>query len=85
MQNTNGLTLLPGISDLGGLIIDFQGGNYKINNPILFPPGIGNIVVCQYTSSLYYYAIQVNEKKENFHLILFYFYVNCGPREMSPF
>lgn len=45
LQNTNGLTLLPGISDLGGLIIDFQGGNYKINNPILFPPGIGNIVV----------------------------------------
>ncbi|KAK4710610.1 hypothetical protein R3W88_005123 [Solanum pinnatisectum] len=44
LQN-NGLTLLPGISDLGGLIIDFQGGNYKINNPVVFPPGIGNIVV----------------------------------------
>ncbi|XP_009622208.1 polygalacturonase QRT3 [Nicotiana tomentosiformis] len=41
----NGLGLLPGISDLGGAIIDFQGGNYRINNPIVFPPGIGNIVV----------------------------------------
>ncbi|KAJ8567754.1 hypothetical protein K7X08_019962 [Anisodus acutangulus] len=41
----NGLALLPGISDLGGVIIDFQGGNYRINTPIVFPPGIGNIVV----------------------------------------
>ncbi|XP_016502198.1 polygalacturonase QRT3 [Nicotiana tabacum] len=41
----NGLGLLPGISDLGGAIIDFQGGNYRINNPIVFPPGVGNIVV----------------------------------------
>ncbi|PHU25639.1 hypothetical protein BC332_03971 [Capsicum chinense] len=41
----NGFVLLPGISDLGGLIIDFQGGNFRINTPIVFPPGIGNIVV----------------------------------------
>ncbi|XP_059287045.1 polygalacturonase QRT3 [Lycium ferocissimum] len=41
----NGLALLPGISDLGGVSIDFQGGNYRINSPIVLPPGIGNIVV----------------------------------------
>ncbi|GFQ00860.1 polygalacturonase qrt3 [Phtheirospermum japonicum] len=40
-----GLQLLPGISDLGGVVIDFQGGNFKISQPIRFPPGIGNIVV----------------------------------------
>ncbi|CAN4080396.1 unnamed protein product [Withania somnifera] len=42
---TNGLALLPGVADLGGLTVDLQGGNYRINNPIVFPPGIGNIVV----------------------------------------
>ncbi|KAL2474696.1 Pectin lyase-like superfamily protein [Abeliophyllum distichum] len=41
----NGLDLLPGITDLGGIIIDFQGGNFRIGQPIRFPPGVGNIVV----------------------------------------
>ena len=40
------LELLPGIRDLGGVIIDFQGGNYKISNPITFPSSAGNLVVC---------------------------------------
>ncbi|KAL3654650.1 hypothetical protein CASFOL_001635 [Castilleja foliolosa] len=40
-----GLQLLPGIRDLGGVVIDFQGGNFIISQPIKFPPGIGNIVV----------------------------------------
>ena len=40
-----GLELLPGIRDLGGVIIDFQGGNYKISNPITFPSSAGNLVV----------------------------------------
>lgn len=41
----NGLSLLPGISDLGGAVIDLQGGSFLISSPIRFPPAIGNIVV----------------------------------------
>ncbi|KAL0442305.1 UNVERIFIED_CONTAM: Polygalacturonase QRT3 [Sesamum latifolium] len=41
----NGLELLPGISDLGGVVIDLQGGNFKINSPIRFPAAVANIVV----------------------------------------
>ena len=43
MQNE--LELLPDIHDLGGVVIDLQGGNYKISKPIRFPSGGGNIVV----------------------------------------
>ncbi|KAF4398282.1 hypothetical protein G4B88_007561 [Cannabis sativa] len=42
--HNNGLELLPGINDLGGVVIDFQGGNYKISQPIRFPSGGGNVV-----------------------------------------
>lgn len=41
----NGLNLLPGISDLGGAIIDLQGGSFLISSPIRLQPAIGNIVV----------------------------------------
>ncbi|PIN17260.1 Polygalacturonase [Handroanthus impetiginosus] len=41
----SGLDLLPGITDLGGVVIDLQGGNFRISSPIRFPSGIGNIVV----------------------------------------
>lgn len=45
-QVQKGLEMLPGVNDLGGLIVDLQGGNYKISKPIRFPPsGGGNIVV----------------------------------------
>lgn len=44
-QLQNGLKLLPGINDLGGAVIDLQGGNYKINQPLRFPSGGGNVVV----------------------------------------
>ncbi|KAK1280684.1 Polygalacturonase QRT3 [Acorus gramineus] len=40
-----GLELLPGISDLGGVVIDLQGGNYNISKPIVFPSGSGNLVM----------------------------------------
>ncbi|KAG9439032.1 hypothetical protein H6P81_019197 [Aristolochia fimbriata] len=39
------VNLLQGITDLGGVVIDLQGGNYKISNPISFPPNAGNILV----------------------------------------
>ncbi|KAJ4822844.1 hypothetical protein Tsubulata_017919 [Turnera subulata] len=38
--------LLPGIHDLGGVVVDLQGGNYKISKPLRFPAsGGGNTVV----------------------------------------
>ncbi|KAJ0082133.1 hypothetical protein Patl1_12231 [Pistacia atlantica] len=45
-QVQKGQEMLPGVNDLGGLVIDLQGGNYKISKPIRFPSsGGGNIVV----------------------------------------
>ncbi|KAH8514122.1 hypothetical protein H0E87_007106, partial [Populus deltoides] len=44
-QVQNELELLPGINDLAGVVIDLQGGNYKISKPIRFPAGGGNILV----------------------------------------
>ncbi|CAN1828547.1 Polygalacturonase QRT3 [Linum perenne] len=44
--NDQNRTLLPGIKDLGGPVIDLQGGSYRISKPIVFPPsGGGNILV----------------------------------------
>ncbi|XP_072963762.1 polygalacturonase QRT3 [Typha angustifolia] len=44
VQNTR--HLLPGINDLGGVVIDLQGGDYKITKPIRFPSsGGGNLVI----------------------------------------
>ncbi|KAJ7969417.1 Polygalacturonase QRT3 [Quillaja saponaria] len=41
-----GLELVPGVNDLGGVVIDLQGGNYKISKPITFPTsGGGNVVL----------------------------------------
>ncbi|XP_012436607.1 polygalacturonase QRT3 [Gossypium raimondii] len=38
--------MLPGLKDLGGVVIDLLGGSYKISNPIRFPASGGaNIVV----------------------------------------
>ncbi|KAK5774870.1 Polygalacturonase QRT3 -like protein [Gossypium arboreum] len=40
------LQMLPGLKDLGGVVIDLLGGSYKISNPIRFPSSGGaNIVV----------------------------------------
>ncbi|GAB2248598.1 hypothetical protein Droror1_Dr00008480 [Drosera rotundifolia] len=40
------LQMLPAVNDLGGVVIDFQGGNYNISKPITFPSiGGGNVVV----------------------------------------
>ncbi|XP_061372645.1 polygalacturonase QRT3-like [Gastrolobium bilobum] len=40
------LEMLPGVKDLGGVVIDLQGGNYKISKPITFPSSGGaNVVV----------------------------------------
>nr|KYP62326.1 Polygalacturonase QRT3 [Cajanus cajan] len=42
----SGLEMLQGIKDLGGVVIDLQGGNYTISKPITFPSsGGGNVVV----------------------------------------
>ncbi|KAJ4702670.1 Polygalacturonase QRT3-like protein [Melia azedarach] len=44
-QVESGLQLLAGIKDLGGVVVDLQGGNYTISKPIRFPAGCGNLVV----------------------------------------
>lgn len=49
-QLKSGLELLPGITDLGGVAIDLQGGNYKISQPLIFPSGGGNVVVSNFAS-----------------------------------
>ncbi|CAL1385522.1 unnamed protein product [Linum trigynum] len=38
--------LMPGVKDLGGAVIDLQGGKYKISKPITFPPsGGGDLLI----------------------------------------
>ncbi|CAA7020933.1 unnamed protein product [Microthlaspi erraticum] len=45
-QLQTGLEMLPRVPDLGGLVIDLQGGSYKIGKPLRFPSsGGGNLVV----------------------------------------
>ncbi|KAJ0703362.1 putative endo-polygalacturonase [Helianthus annuus] len=41
----NGQQLLPGVNDLGGAIVDLQGGSFRISKPIIIPPNSGNLVV----------------------------------------
>ncbi|PWA39827.1 pectin lyase-like superfamily protein [Artemisia annua] len=41
----DGQQLLPGIKDLGGAIVDLQGGNFKISKPIVIPQNSGNLVI----------------------------------------
>lgn len=48
-----GYEMVAGVNDLGGVVIDFEGGNYKISKPITFPSGVGNIVVSIYPSILF--------------------------------
>lgn len=41
-----GLHMMPHVADLGGMVIDLQGGHYKIGKPLRFPSsGGGNLVV----------------------------------------
>ncbi|KAF6176383.1 hypothetical protein GIB67_041230 [Kingdonia uniflora] len=47
-QVQSGLDLLPGVNDLGGVIIDLQGGNYNISRPIRFPASGGANVVATF-------------------------------------
>ncbi|KAG7546832.1 Pectin lyase fold/virulence factor [Arabidopsis suecica] len=45
-QLQTGLEMLPRVADLGGLVIDLQGGSYMIGKPLRFPSsGGGNLVV----------------------------------------
>nr|KAJ0222539.1 hypothetical protein LSAT_V11C200072110 [Lactuca sativa] len=41
----NGQQLLPGVKDLGGAIVDLQGGSFKISKPVVLPPNSGNLVI----------------------------------------
>ena len=48
-----GSEMVAGVNDLGGVVIDLEGGNYKISKPITFPSGGANIVVSIYLSILF--------------------------------
>ncbi|WCJ41150.1 Pectin lyase-like superfamily protein [Euphorbia peplus] len=37
--------MVGGIKDLGGIVLDLQGGVFKISNPIRFPHSVGNLLV----------------------------------------
>lgn len=53
------LQMLPGLKDLGGVVIDLLGGSYKISNPIRFPASGGaNVVVSLYPSHLYIHTYE---------------------------
>ncbi|GFS29799.1 hypothetical protein Acr_00g0008550 [Actinidia rufa] len=52
-QVQNELELLGEIKDLGGVVINLEGGNYKITKPIRFPPGVGNVLVTLSLSALH--------------------------------
>ncbi|KAK9062340.1 hypothetical protein SSX86_019526 [Deinandra increscens subsp. villosa] len=41
----NGGQLLPGVNDLGGAIVDLQGGSFRISKPVAIPPNSGNLVI----------------------------------------
>ncbi|GAU33898.1 hypothetical protein TSUD_66850, partial [Trifolium subterraneum] len=47
-----GIELVAGVNDLGGVVIDLGGGDYKISKPITFSPGGGNIVlsICSFSN-----------------------------------
>lgn len=44
-SDKQGLQLMPGITDMGGVVIDLQGASFKINKPIRLPAFTGNLVV----------------------------------------
>lgn len=41
----SGEEMMPGIRDLGGVVIDLQGGSYNLSKPIIIPQFMGNILV----------------------------------------
>ncbi|KAL8246515.1 hypothetical protein R6Q59_007731 [Mikania micrantha] len=45
----NGQQLLPGVNDLGGAIVDLQGGSFRISKPIVIPANSGNLVVIDFS------------------------------------
>lgn len=44
-SDKQGLELMPGITDMGGAVIDLQGASFKISKPTRLPPFTGNLVV----------------------------------------
>ncbi|CAO2839310.1 unnamed protein product [Amaranthus hypochondriacus] len=44
-QVQKGIQMLPGVNDLGGIVIHLQGGNYLITKPLPFPTLSANLVV----------------------------------------
>lgn len=51
---------MPGITDMGGAVIDLQGASFKINKPIRLPAFTGNIVVRTYNVILFFYTLSLS-------------------------
>ncbi|XP_057416089.1 polygalacturonase QRT3-like [Lotus japonicus] len=47
LQKKGTLEMVAGLNDLGGVVIDLQGGNYRISKPITFPSSGGANVLVQ--------------------------------------
>jgi len=75
--------LVGGVRDLGGVVIDLQGGNYTISKPIKFPSsGGGNLVVSislfflsscftfWYTLLPFFYSLHLVPYFYSLHLVL---------------
>ncbi|KAK1410866.1 hypothetical protein QVD17_37407 [Tagetes erecta] len=41
----NGQQLMAGVNDLGGVVVDFQGGSFRVSKPIVVPPNSGNLLI----------------------------------------
>lgn len=42
-HNTSGHKMSEGIADLGGVVLDLQGGDYLVSAPVVVPPYFGNL------------------------------------------
>ncbi|KAH0915100.1 hypothetical protein HID58_029546 [Brassica napus] len=66
-----GLHMMPHVADLGGIVIDLQGGNYKIGKPLRFPSsGGGNLVFSHKTMLQDCFTHNIIPKFENIFLSL---------------
>uniref|UniRef100_A0A7C9AJB2 Endo-polygalacturonase n=1 Tax=Opuntia streptacantha TaxID=393608 RepID=A0A7C9AJB2_OPUST len=67
---SNGV-LMEGISNLGGVEISLDGGDYLISRPLMFPKtGLGNILVCPslpFFMYLFVYTLFLNCSSYFFH------------------
>ncbi|MBA0833740.1 hypothetical protein Goarm_006163 [Gossypium armourianum] len=74
------LQMLPGLKDLGGVVIDLLGGSYKISNPIRFPASGGANIVNLLGISLNFEDKQAEKTLEAYGLAFAAMHVLSMPR-----